>query len=85
MSPTDAPTLALLETQLRELSAVLDTLAWAAGALVPAKATFWEGRARESYDRAVLRLDEGLVSTRDILALARQNTELAISEVMARG
>ena len=85
MSATDAPTLVLLETQLRELSAVLDTLGWAAGALVPAKATFWEGSARDSYDRSVLRLEEGLDSTRDILTLAKQQTQLAISEVANRG
>jgi hypothetical protein len=85
MNATDATTLQTLEIQWGELSAVLDIVEWARGALVPAKATFWEGQARESYDRAVVAVAHRLDSTRDLLVLARQNTQLAIGEVAARG
>ena len=85
MNSADATALQALETQWRELCAVLDTVEWARGVLVPAKATFWDGRARDSYDRAVACLDSRLESTRDVVVLARQNTQLAIAEVAARG
>ena len=81
----DATTLALLEAQLRHLTAVLDRLAAARDELVPAKATFvWHGEARAAYDRSVAALAGEIGSALDLLVLARQNTVAALAEEARR-
>lgn len=85
MIPTDAATLAALEAQLRQLTAVLERLAQARAELVPAKATFWKGRARDAYDRAVHEVDGEIGSAVDLVRFAQQNTLLALAGGLHRG
>lgn len=75
----DAAAPAALEAQLRHLTAVLERLARARAELVPAKATFWRGDARNAYDCAVHNLDGELGSALDLVRFAQQNTVLALA------
>lgn len=79
MNP-DATTHPRLETQLRELSAVLDKLGRAVDDLVPSRATFWSGQARAAYDARVADIDRDLERVLELLRLARNSTVLAIAE-----
>jgi hypothetical protein len=79
----DAPVL-VLEAQLRTLSAAVERLTVARRDLVPAPATFWHGPAREAYDRAVLGVDERLVSAVEAAQLAQRSTLVALGEELGR-
>ena len=83
--PQDAALIAALETQHRELSAVLHRLELARRDLVPARADLWRGAARQAYDTALETLaatvDAGLAAVRS----ARENTAAAIAGVAGRG
>ena len=77
----DATAAAALEDNLRQLFAVIERLSWARRQLVPAKATFWDGMARQLYDRAVLLVEEDVDAALEILGYAQRNTMTAIAEV----
>ena len=80
----DSAAPAALEAQLRQLTAVLERLAYARAELVPAAATFWRGQARETYDRAVRDVDSEIGSALDLVRFAQQNTLLALAEELRR-
>ena len=84
MIATDATATAALEAQLRQLTAVLERLVNARAELVPAKATFWRGDAREAYDRAVREVEAEIGSALDLVRYAQQNTVLALAAELAR-
>ena len=83
--PQDAALIAALETQHRELSAVLHRLEVARRDLVPVRADLWRGAARQAYDAALdtitSTVDAGLAAVRS----ARENTSVAIAGVAGRG
>jgi hypothetical protein len=83
--PQDAPALAALESQSRELTIVLGRLETARSTLIPSSATFWQGAARHAYDAAI----EGVVRTVDLgiaaVRAARDHTNAAIAGLAARG
>jgi len=85
MIAPDAQTLAALETQLRQLTAVLDRLGGARSTLVPSQATFWGGEARGAYDRWIADLGSSLDETLQVVELARQGTLRALAEEARRG
>ena len=85
MIAPDAHTLAALETQLHQLTAVLDRLVASRSDLVPAQATFWGGDARVAYDRWVADLGSSLDETVDLVGLAREGTLRALAEEARRG
>ena len=82
--PQDAPLLAALETQHRELAVLLVRLQRARSDVLPPPATHWRGSARHAYDSALdalgLTMDAGIAAARS----ARDRTRLAISEVASR-
>ncbi|MFM9877078.1 MAG: hypothetical protein ACKVOG_04410 [Rhodoglobus sp.] len=83
--PTDAALLAALEAQLRRLTELLRRLEYARATLVPPRATFWIGSARQAYDSAI----DATGGTVDGAVLAMRSTvELtasAVAEVSSRG
>lgn len=81
----DATAIATLQVQLRVLSATLDRLGRARRDLVPAMSTFWSGPARDAYDQAVVRIDDEIGSTLELVRFAHQNTVLALGEALHRG
>ena len=85
MNPTDAAAHAALETQFRQLSRVLDKLLTVRVRLVPARATFWRGLAREKYNQSLRDLDGEIGSAIEFVRMAHRATRLAISEVEGRG
>ena len=85
MIPTDAAALAALETQFRQLTTVIARLLAARSHLVPARATFWSGPARERYNAALHELDRDIAGALELVRFAQQNTRLAIEEVERRG
>ena len=84
MIATDATAAVALEAQLRVLSAALERLSWVRRQLVPAKATFWSGLARQMYDRAITDLDGEIESALDVIGYAQRNTSIAIAELAGR-
>lgn len=84
MIATDATAAAALESQLRQLYAVLERLSSVRSELVPAKATFWKGEARQIYDRAVADLDRDISSILAVIHFAQQNTIIALAELANR-
>ena len=85
MIPTDAAALAALETQLHQLTTVIARLLAARSHLVPAKATFWSGPARERYDVALHELDRDLAGALEAVRFAQRNTRLGLEELERRG
>ncbi|CAN5121159.1 hypothetical protein BH11ACT5_BH11ACT5_02350 [soil metagenome] len=85
MIATDAAAAAALEAQLQQLFAVLERLSSVRSQLVPAKATFWSGLARQVYDGAICDLDSKIESALDVLSWAQRNTSIAIAELAGRG
>lgn len=81
----DATAIAALQAQLRVLVATLERLGGARRDLVPAAATFWNGPAREAYDRAVRNVDGEIGEILELVGLAQQNTALALAEELRRG
>lgn len=83
--PQDAPVVAALESQYRELTIVLGALESARTDLIPPPAGFWRGVARHAFDAAM----DGLVTTMDagIAAVrsARDRTGNAIAWMVSRG
>lgn len=83
--PQDAALIAALETQHRQLTAVLHRLEMARRDLVPARSDIWRGPARRAYDTALetitTSVDVGLAAVRS----ARENTAAAITGVAGRG
>lgn len=83
--PDDAALLSTLESQARQLSAVLRRLEAARRDLVPGPANFWRGSARHAYDTAVENIgttvDAGVAAVRS----AHSRTVSAIAEVASRG
>ncbi len=82
--PQDAPLLAALETQLRDLATVLQRLEAARRDLVPGPADFWRGSARHAYDTAIetigTTVDAGVAALRS----ARDRTGSAVAVVVNR-
>lgn len=82
--PQDAPLLAALETQLRDLAAVLQRLEAARRDLVPGPADFWRGSARHAYDTAIETIgttaDAGVAALRS----ARDHAGSAVAVVVNR-
>lgn len=85
MTP-DAHTIALLESQCRELTAVLVALESHRTALSPQQGTrAWRGAARYAYDAALESLRTTMGAGCAALRAARDNSRLAIDELIARG
>ena len=85
MIATDAAAAAALEAQLRQLFAMHERLAWVRRQLIPAKATFWSGLARQMYDRAISDLDGEIESVLEVIGYAQYNTSTALAELAGRG
>lgn len=83
--PEDAPIIAALQTQHRELTVLLARLTRARAELVPPPATFWRGTARHAYDAALDGLDRAVEVGIAAVGSAREHTHTAITQLMARG
>lgn len=81
--PQDAATIAALETQLRQLTALLARLERARRDLIPGPATFWRGVARHAYDAAIdsllTTIDAGIAALRS----ARDRSSSALAGMAA--
>ena len=85
MNPTDAAAHAALEAQFRQLARALEKLLSVRVRLVPVRATFWRGRARDAYNQSLRDLDGEIGSAIELIRMAHRGTRLAIAEVEGRG
>ncbi|MCU1579921.1 MAG: hypothetical protein JWP19_2125 [Rhodoglobus sp.] len=83
--PQDAALIAALETQQRQLTAVLHRLEVARRDLVPARAGIWRGPARRAYDSALETITTTVDAGLTVVRSARENTAAAIAGVAGRG
>lgn len=83
--PTDAPLLAALETQYRQLDNLLSRLELARASLIPRPATFWWGAARLAYDQAMTAMSGTVEAGIAAVRSARDRTGNAVYEVHNRG
>lgn len=82
----DAHTIALLERQCRELTAVLLQLERARHDLVPDSSDkIWRGSARHAYDAAMQAIVATMGAGAAALRSARDHSRLAIDQIAARG
>lgn len=81
----DAPLVATLESQYRELDEVLSRLEAARVALLSRPVTVWRGPARRAYDLALAAVASTAASACVLLRDARDLTGSAASEVASRG
>ena len=82
----DAHTLALLETQCSDLTAILMRLESARRDLEPDRGPpTWRGATRHAYDAAIDSLLTTIGAGCAALRAARDNSRLAIDELIARG
>ena len=80
MAAMDHTPLGVLQAQQRQLAVVIERLVRARAEHLPAKATFWRGSARTTYDRAIGDLAAELDEAVEVVRLAWQSTTFAIAE-----
>lgn len=82
----DAHTIALLENQSRELTAVLMQLERARRELLPDRSDkIWRGVARHAYDAAMDAIAATIGAGSAALRSARDHSRIAIDQIAARG